>query len=56
MIINGAKCDNFASTRMVEKMGLPIIEHPLPYRMQGFDANGEWRVTNQVSAVSLWEI
>ena len=33
MIINGGSCANVASTRAVEKLGLPIISHTNPYKL-----------------------
>ena len=34
MIIDGGSCSNIASTIMVEKLGLPTIKHPQPYKLQ----------------------
>ena len=34
MIIDGSSCTNVASTTMVEKLGMPTIKHPRPYKLQ----------------------
>jgi hypothetical protein len=34
MIIDGGSCTNVASTIMVEKLGLPMVKHPRPYKLQ----------------------
>jgi len=34
MIIDGGSCTNVASTRVVEKLGLPIIFHTKPCKLQ----------------------
>lgn len=34
MIIDGGSCTNVASTTLVEKLGLPLLTHPRPYRLQ----------------------
>jgi len=33
LIIDGSSCTNVASTRVVEKLGLPIIYHTQPYKL-----------------------
>jgi hypothetical protein len=33
MKIDGGSCTNVASTIVVEKLGLPIIKHPSPYKL-----------------------
>jgi len=45
MIINGGSCANVASTRVVEKLGLPTISHTKPYKLQWFSEDGEIMVT-----------
>ena len=32
VIIDGGSCTNVASTIMVEKLGLPVLKHPKPYK------------------------
>ena len=48
MIIDGGSCTNIASTIMVEKLGLPTIKHPRPYKLQWLDDSGEVKVNKQV--------
>ena len=48
MIIDGGSCTNVASTTMVNKLGLPMTNHPRPYKLQWFNDGGEIRVTRQV--------
>ena len=33
MIIDGGSCTNVASTTLVEKLGLPLLKHPRPYKL-----------------------
>jgi len=40
MIIDGGSCANVTSTR-VEKLGLPIISHTTPYKLQWLSEKGE---------------
>jgi hypothetical protein len=48
VIIDGGSCTNVASTIMVEKLGLPMVKHPRPYKLQWLNGNGEIRVNKQV--------
>jgi hypothetical protein len=48
MIINGGSCTNVASTIMGEKLGLPMVKHPRPYKLQWQNDSGEIRVNKQV--------
>jgi len=48
MIIDGDNFANVASTRVLEKLGLPTISHTKPYKLQWFSAEGEIMVTKQV--------
>jgi len=41
-------CANVASTRVVEKFGLPIISHTKPYKLQWLSEEGEIMVNKQV--------
>ncbi|RDY01810.1 hypothetical protein CR513_14816, partial [Mucuna pruriens] len=38
---------NVASSRLVEKLKLPTLAHPKPYRLQWLNNEGELAVTNQ---------
>ena len=48
VIIDGGSCINVASTTMVEKLGLPIIKHSRPYKLQWLNDSGEIKVNKQV--------
>ncbi|XP_057500364.1 uncharacterized protein LOC130784489 [Actinidia eriantha] len=48
VIIDGGSCTNVASTTIVDKLGLPTIMHPKPYKLQWLNNSGELRVTKQV--------
>jgi len=48
MIIDEGSCANVASTRGVEKLGLPTISHTKPYKLQCLSVEGEIMVTKQV--------
>ena len=48
VIIDGGSCTNVASITMVNKLGLPTIRHPKPYKLQWLNDSGEVRVTKQV--------
>ena len=48
LIIDGGSCTNVASTTMVEKLGLPTLKHPSPYKLQWLNDSGEVRVNKQV--------
>ena len=48
MIIDGGCCTNVASTIMVEKLGLPTLKHPWPYKLQWLNDSGEVKVNKQV--------
>ena len=48
VIIDGGSCTNVASITMVEKLGLPTIKHPRPYKLQWLNDSGEIRVNRQV--------
>ncbi|GKV07002.1 hypothetical protein SLEP1_g18814 [Rubroshorea leprosula] len=41
MIIDGGSCTNVASTTMVEKLGLPTLRHPSPYKLQWLNDSSE---------------
>ena len=48
VIIDGGSCTNVDSTTMVDKLGLPTIKHPWPYKLQWLNDSSEVRVTKQV--------
>src|SRR5256712_1452287 len=48
LIIDGGSCTNAASYMMVVKLGLPLIAHPRPYKLQWFNDGGEVKVFKQV--------
>jgi len=48
MIIDGGSCANVASTRVVEKLGLPNISHTKPYKLWWLTEEGESMVNKQV--------
>jgi len=48
MIIDGDSCANVASTRVVEKLGLPTISHRKHYKLQWLSEEGDIMVNKQV--------
>lgn len=50
LIIDGRSCINIASTctTLVEKLGLPTIQHPTSYRLYFLNDKGKVKVNNQV--------
>jgi hypothetical protein len=48
MITEGGSCTNEASTTLVEKLNLPLLKHPRPYKLQWLNECGEVKVNNQV--------
>ncbi|XP_042404734.1 uncharacterized protein LOC121994921 [Zingiber officinale] len=48
LIIDGGSCVNVASKLMVDKLGLPTLKHPNPYKLQWLNDSGEMKVTKQV--------
>jgi hypothetical protein len=48
MIIDGGSCTNVASTTLVEKLSLPLLKHPRPYKLQWLNECGEVKVNKQV--------
>ena len=47
-IIDGGSCTNVASVLLVEKLQLPTLKHPRPYKLQWLNDSGEVRVQKQV--------
>ncbi|RDY12237.1 hypothetical protein CR513_02997, partial [Mucuna pruriens] len=45
IIIYGGSCVNFASLRLVEKLNLPTLVYPKPYKLQWLNSRGEMEVT-----------
>ncbi|XP_073153147.1 uncharacterized protein [Henckelia pumila] len=48
LIIDGDSCTNVASCELVEKLGLSLLKHPQPYRLQWFNDCAEVRVNRRV--------
>ncbi|KAH9704927.1 hypothetical protein KPL70_011665 [Citrus sinensis] len=48
MISDRGRCTNVASTIMVEKLRLPTLKHPHPYKLQWLNDSGEVKVNKQV--------
>ena len=48
IIIDGVSCSNVASNTLVEKLGLPLLKHPRPYKLQWLNNCGEVKVNKQV--------
>ncbi|KAA3464163.1 Transposon Ty3-I Gag-Pol polyprotein [Gossypium australe] len=48
VIIDSGSCTNVASTIMVEKLGLPTIKHPSPYKLQWLNNGGELKQVNEL--------
>ncbi|XP_042448964.1 uncharacterized protein LOC122033874 [Zingiber officinale] len=48
LIIDGGSCVNVESKLMVDKLGLPTLKHPKPYKLQWLNDSGEMKVTKQV--------
>ncbi|GMP60876.1 hypothetical protein CsSME_00023563 [Camellia sinensis var. sinensis] len=45
MIIDSGSCENVVSQEMVEKLNLPVEEHPHPYSLSWFKKGNEIKVT-----------
>jgi hypothetical protein len=48
LIIDSGSCTNVASTLLVEKLSLPTLKHPNPYRLHWLNDCGDIKVTKQV--------
>ncbi|XP_042446416.1 uncharacterized protein LOC122031363 [Zingiber officinale] len=48
LIIDGGSCVNVASKLMVDKLGLPTLKHPKPYKLEWLNDSGEMKVNKQV--------
>ena len=49
LIIDGRSCANAASTYMIEKLELPTVKHPRPYKLQWLSEGSEVKVNRQVT-------
>ena len=47
LIIDSGSCTNVVSSSLVEKLGLPCVKHPRPYRLQWLNDSGEVKVSKQ---------
>ncbi|XP_052483014.1 uncharacterized protein LOC128036160 [Gossypium raimondii] len=47
IVINGGSCTNVASTLMIEKLSMPTLKHPSPYKLQWLNEGVELKVTKQ---------
>ena len=57
MIIDGGSCTNVASTTLVEKLNLPTLKHPRPYKLQWLNDCGDVKVNRQVLVFFFnWEV
>ena len=48
MIIDRGSCTNAASVTLMEKLSLPLLKHPRPYKLQSLNDSGGVKVTHQV--------
>ena len=48
LIIDGGSSANVASVLLVEKLQLPTLKHPRPYKLQWLNDSGEVRVQKDV--------
>lgn len=46
--IDGGSCTNVANTYLVEKLNLPLLKHPRPYKLHWLNDSGEVKVNKQV--------
>ncbi|RDY05369.1 hypothetical protein CR513_10808, partial [Mucuna pruriens] len=49
IIIDGGSYINVASSRLVQKLKLPTLSYPKPYKLQWLNSEGELMITKQVS-------
>ncbi|RDX71111.1 hypothetical protein CR513_49576, partial [Mucuna pruriens] len=50
IIIDGGNCVNVTSLSLVEKIKLPTLAHPKPYKLHWLNNEGELAITKQVSS------
>ncbi|KAF7834900.1 putative gag-pol polyprotein [Senna tora] len=48
MVIDSGSVTNVASTLLVDKLDLPTMKHPKPYKLQWLNDSAEAKVTKQV--------
>ena len=48
MVIDSGSVTNVASTLLVDKLDLPTMKHPRPYKLQWLNDSAEAKVTKQV--------
>ena len=48
MVIDSGSVTNVASTLLVDKLDLPTMKHPSPYKLQWLNDSAEAKVTEQV--------
>ena len=48
MIIDAGSCTNVVNTLLVEKLKLPLIKYPKPYKLQWLNDSGLVKVSKQV--------
>jgi hypothetical protein len=56
MIIDGGSCTNVASTTPVEKLSLPLLKHPRPYKLQWLNECGEVGQYASFGGFYHWEV
>ena len=54
LIIDGESCANVASVLLVEKLQLPTLKHPRPYKLQWLSDSGEVRSEGAKASVSIF--
>jgi len=55
LIVDRGSCTNVASTRVVEKLGLPTISHAKPYKLQWLSEEGEIIVNKQAFSIGKYK-
>ncbi|XP_028062877.1 uncharacterized protein LOC114266193 [Camellia sinensis] len=56
MIIDSGSCKNVVSQEMVDKLNLPVEEHPHPYSLSWFKKGNEIKVTKRcLVSFSIWQ-
>ena len=44
VVTDGGSCTNVASTELVEKLSIPTMKHPMPYKLQWLNNSGEGKL------------
>lgn len=47
MIIDGGNCTNIASTSLVNKLSLPTLKYPRPFKLRRLNECGKIKLTKQ---------